>query len=55
MYLLRLVILTGPVTKYLNESESMAVLSHLNKIIRRGVFESVHIDWVDDTNRNGLF
>ena len=55
MYLLRLVVQTGPVTKFLEPQSSKAVLNRLNKIVRKGVFEMVEIEWIDDSKRSGHF
>ena len=55
MYLLRLVVQTGPVTKYLEADCSKAVMTRLNKIVRGGIFEMMEIEWVDDSKRTGQF
>ena len=55
MYLLRLVVQTGPVSQFLEPSSSKEVLNRLNKIVRNGVFEMVEIDWIDDAKRSGHF
>ena len=48
LYLLRLVVQTGPVTKYLDKSSARQVLSKLNKFVRSARFEILEIDWIDD-------
>ena len=55
MYLLRLVVQTGPVTKYLEATTAKTVLSRLNKLVRKGVFELMEIEWIDDAKRTGHF
>jgi hypothetical protein len=55
MYLLRLVVQTGPVTKYLESGVAKSVMSRLNKIVRGGIFEMMEIEWVDDAKRTGQF
>lgn len=55
MYLLRLVVQTGPVCKYLEPQTSKSVLQRMNKIVRRGVFEMVEVEWIDDCKRSGHF
>lgn len=55
MYLLRLVVQTGPVTKQLTQETSKQVLSKMNKIVRKGVFETMEIEWIDDAKRTGHF
>lgn len=55
MYLLRLVVQTGPVTKYLDQQSSQAVLSRLNKIVRGGIFDQMEIEWIDDAKRTGHY
>ena len=30
-------------------------MERLNKIVRRGVFESVEVEWIDDARREGHF
>ena len=55
MYLLRLVVQTGPVTKFLEPASAKQVLSRLNKIVRGGIFEMIEIEWIDDSKRCGHF
>ena len=55
LYLLRMVVQTGPVTKYLEKATARAVLSKLNKFVRSARFELLTIDWFDDSHQNGLF
>jgi hypothetical protein len=55
MYLLRLVVQTGPVTKYLQPDCAKTVMSRLNKIVRGGIFELMEIEWIDDSKRTGQF
>lgn len=54
MYLLRLVLQTGPVTKFLDAQQSRAVMSRLNKIVRGGIFEMMEVEWIDDAKRSGI-
>ena len=54
MYLLRLVVQTGPVTKFLEPDTSKQVLKQLNRIVRRGIFEQMECEWVDDAKRSGV-
>ena len=30
-------------------------MERLNKIVRRGVFESMEVEWIDDARREGHF
>ena len=55
MYLLRLIVQTGPVTKELDKSVSRQVMARLNKIVRGGIFETLEVEWIDDSKRSGLF
>ena len=55
MYLLRLIVQTGPVTKYLTFSQSHQVLERINKIVRRNVFEAIEVEWIEDAKRAGHF
>lgn len=55
MYLLRLVVQTGPVTKYLEPTSARAVMSRMNKIVRGGIFELMEVEWIDDAKRTGQF
>lgn len=55
MYLLRLVVQTGPVTKFLEPQTSKSILARMNKIVRKGVFEMMEIEWIDDAKRTGHF
>ena len=55
MYLLRLVVQTGPVTKQIDKSVSRQVMARLNKIVRQGTFEMLEVEWIDDSKRSGLF
>ena len=55
MYLLRLIVQTGPVTKLLDKSVSRQVMARMNKIVRSGVFEMLEVEWIDDSKRSGLF
>jgi hypothetical protein len=48
LYLLRLVVQTGPVTRYLDKASARQVLSKLNKFVRSARFEILEIDWIDD-------
>lgn len=53
MYVLRLIVQTGPVTKELEPYTARAVMSRLNKFVRKGVFESMEVEWIDDAKRSG--
>mmetsp|Transcript_7511 Transcript_7511/g.9080 ORF Transcript_7511/g.9080 Transcript_7511/m.9080 type:complete len:118 (-) Transcript_7511:65-418(-) len=55
LYLLRLVVQTGPVTKYQDRSTARAVLSKLNKFVRSARFEVLEIDWIEESCESGLF
>jgi len=55
MYLLRLIVQTGPVTKFLDPKSSKEVLCRMNKIVRGGIFESIEIEWIDDSKRTGHY
>lgn len=55
MYLLRLIVTTGPVVSELEAQTSKQVLKRINSIVRGGVFELFEIDWLDECNRSGLF
>lgn len=55
MYLLRLIVQTGPVMKYLEQNSARQVLARLNKIVRGGVFETLEVEWIDDSKRAGHF
>ena len=55
MYLLRLLVQTGPITKFLQPETSKQVLSRLNKVVRKGVFELMEVEWIDDAKRSGHF
>ena len=49
LYLLRMVVQTGPVTKYLEKATARQVLSKLNKFVRSARFEVLEIDWIDES------
>lgn len=53
LYLLRLVVQTGPCSKLLSQDSTRQVLDRLNKIVRRGVFDAVEVEWIDDAKREG--
>ena len=53
--MLRLVVQTGPVTKYLDKTTARSVLSKLNKFVRSARFEVLEIDWIEDSCESGLF
>ena len=53
IYLLRLVVQTGPVVKLLEPQSAKMVLAKINKIVRTGVFENIEIEWIDDSKRAG--
>ena len=55
LYLLRMVVQTGPVTKYLDKASARQVLSKLNKFVRSARFELLEVDWIDDAQASGLF
>lgn len=55
LYLLRLVVQTGPVTKYLDKISARKVLSKLNKFVRSSRFELLAITWINDSQESGLF
>ena len=55
LYLLRMVVQTGPVTKYLEKATARQVLSKLNKFVRSARFELLEVDWIDDAQASGLF
>lgn len=55
MYLLRLMVQTGPVLRHLNQTSFQTVIQRLNKIVRTGIFEMIEIEWVDDAKRTGHF
>ena len=55
LFLLRLVVQTGPVTKYLDKTVARQVLSKLNKFVRSARFEVLEIDWIDESCESGLF
>ena len=55
LYLLRMVVQTGPVTKYLEKATARQVLSKLNKFVRSARFEVLEIDWIDESQESGLF
>jgi len=48
LFLLRMVVQTGPVTKYLEKQTARQVLSKLNKFVRSARFEVLEIDWIDE-------
>lgn len=53
MYLLRLIVTTGPVVSELDSETSKHVLKRINKIVRGGVFELLAVDWLEESNRCG--
>ena len=55
LYLLRLVVQTGPVTKHLDKVSARKVLSKLNKFVRSSRFELLTISWISDCHESGLF
>ena len=55
MYLLRLMVQTRPVMRFLDAKTAKKVLARLNKIVRGGVFERLEIDWIEDSKSAGHF
>ena len=55
LYLLRLVLQTGPVTKLLDKATARQVLFKLNKFIRAGRFEEIEIHWLNESMESGKF
>ena len=55
LFLLRMVVQTGPVTKYLDKDTARQVVYKLNKFVRSARFEVLELDWIDDSHESGLF
>ena len=55
LYLLRLMAQTGPVVKQLEDRTALSVMNRVNKIVRSGAFESMEMEWIEESNRRGLF
>ena len=56
IYLLRLIMLTGPVLrKGLTDSTGKQVMEMLNRIVRGGIIYKMQIDWLDDSRKTGIF
>ena len=55
LYLLRLIVQTGPVSRHLTDMTTKQVLSRLNRIIRGGTFYRIQIEWLDDCRKGDLF
>ena len=59
IYLLRLIATTetknGTAVPELDAQTSNKVLKKINRIVRRGVFEEKVINWIDESNKCGLF
>ncbi len=53
--MLRLVAQTGPVVKHLDDNTANQVLSRVNKIVRSGAMECMVVEWVEDSQRQGVF
>ena len=55
LYLLRLMAQTGPVVKQLEDRTAIAVMTKINKIVRSGAIEQIEVEWVEESNRRGIF
>lgn len=56
VYLLRLVMLTGPViSRGLTDSVGKKVLARLNRIARGGMLYKMQVEWLHDSMKQDLF
>jgi len=49
IYLLRLMVQTGPCTKSLTTHTAQKLLYRLNKVVRTGVIQNLALEWIDDS------
>ena len=55
MYLLRMILQTGPVVHKLSTPTAAKVIDRLNRIVRGGVFEKQLIEWINSSAEIGQF
>ena len=55
MYLLRMILQTGPVVDKLSTPTATKVIDRLNRIVRGGVFEKQLIEWINASAEIGQF
>ena len=53
IYLLRLMVQTGPCSKRLQPETFAEVLHRLNKVSRVAIIPQMHLQWMEDTNLSG--
>jgi len=55
IYLLRLVSHTGPVIKYLHPKTAAQVIKKMNQIVRCNIFPVFTTDWIEESQKSGVF